>query len=90
MPSRRIPIPGIWRTMMIKKLTKHGNSMALIIDRSVMSLLNIEEDTLLEVTTDGKKLSVSPVAKDEFGDKFSDALEKINIRHGKALKNLAG
>ncbi len=45
---------------MIKKLTKHGNSLALVIDRSVLSLLNIEADTPLEIKTDGKRLFLAP------------------------------
>ena len=38
---------------MIKKLTKHGNSMALVIERSVLDLLKIDTDTPVEVSTDG-------------------------------------
>jgi antitoxin component of MazEF toxin-antitoxin module len=45
---------------MIKKLTKHGNSLALVIDRSVLRLLNIDADTPLEITTDGKRLFLAP------------------------------
>ena len=48
---------------MIKKLVKHGNSYALIIDKPILELLNITPDTELEVTTDGIQLFVRPVAK---------------------------
>ena len=30
---------------MIKKLVRHGNSRALVIDKPVLDLLNIDEDT---------------------------------------------
>ncbi len=33
---------------MIKKLTRHGNSMALVIDKPILELLHIERDTPLE------------------------------------------
>ena len=46
---------------MVKKLTKHGNSLALVIDRPILDLLKIDPDTPLEVTTDGKQLIVAPV-----------------------------
>ncbi len=46
---------------MIKRLTKHGNSLALVIDRSVLDLLDISADTPLSLTTDGKCLVVAPV-----------------------------
>ena len=45
---------------MIKKLTKHGNSLALILDKPVLELLKIDADTPLEISTDGQKLVVSP------------------------------
>ena len=45
---------------MVKKLTKHGNSLALIIDRPILDLLKIDPDTPLDVSTDGKQLIVAP------------------------------
>ncbi len=45
---------------MVKKLTKHGNSLALVIDRPILDLLKIDPETLLDVSTDGKQLIVSP------------------------------
>src|SRR5689334_8805743 len=38
---------------MVKKLTKHGNSYALVIDKPIMDILNITDDTPLNITTDG-------------------------------------
>ena len=32
---------------MIKKLTRHGNSLALVMERGVLDLLNIDADTPL-------------------------------------------
>ncbi len=46
---------------MIKKLTKHGNSMALVIDKGVLDLLKIDDTTPLEITTDGKALLIAPI-----------------------------
>ena len=42
---------------MIKKLTKHGNSLALVLDRGVLDLLEIDADTPLNIKTDGRCLS---------------------------------
>lgn len=75
---------------MIKRLTKHGNSMALIIDRSVLDLLKIDDETPLEISTDGNVLVVSPVRDEERVARFREALEKVNRRYGRALKRLAG
>lgn len=69
---------------MIKRLTKHGNSMALVIDRSVMDLLNIADDTPLEISTDGSNLIIAPVREEDRIARFRDALDKTNRRYGQA------
>lgn len=74
---------------MIKRLTKHGNSLALVIDRSVLDLLNIDNDTPLEVSTDGSVLIVSPVRDEKRVAKFKQALDNANHKYGRALKKLA-
>lgn len=77
---------------MIKKLTKHGNSYALVIDRGIMDLLNITEKSALYVTTDGKKLIVTPADSEKRGkgDKSFEEAVKLSLkRYGKAYKKLA-
>jgi antitoxin MazE len=74
---------------MIKKLTKHGNSWALVIDKPVLELLKIDVDTPLEITTDGRTLIVSPAPSTDRKQKFQAALEKTNRKYHKALKKLA-
>ena len=74
---------------MIKRLTKHGNSLALVIDRGVLELLDIDADTPLSLTTDGKCLIVAPVRDPERREKFRAALEEGNRRYRKALRKLA-
>ncbi len=74
---------------MVKRLTKHGNSLALIIDRPILELLRIDADTPLEISTDGQVLIVSPVRPDEHQQKFEEALEKVNRKYGRAFKRLA-
>ncbi len=74
---------------MVKRMTKHGNSLALVIDRGVLDLLEIDANTPLSVTTDGKCLIVTPVRDQERQKRFRAALEKVNRRYGPALKRLA-
>lgn len=74
---------------MIKKLSKHGNSLALVIDRSILDLLGIDEKTALELSTDGEALVVAPLRDKKRKKKFDDALAASNERYGKALKRLA-
>ncbi len=74
---------------MIKRLTKHGNSLALVIDRGVLELLDINADTPLSLTTDGKCLVVAPVRDAKRRELFRRTLETVNRRHHRALKRLA-
>jgi len=74
---------------MIKKMVTHGNSAALIIDKPILEMLKIDMDTLLEISTDGTNLIISPVRDKKREKKFRAALEKVNKKHGKTLKKLA-
>ena len=63
---------------MIKKLAKHCNSLALILDKPVLELLKIDADIPLEISTDGQKLIVSPVRDEHRQKKFQEALLSAN------------
>lgn len=75
--------------MITKRLSKHGNSLALVIDRSILELLGIDERTLLDVSTDGRALVIVPTPKKQRRKRFQDALAACNAEYGKALKRLA-
>lgn len=72
---------------MVKTLTKHGNSYALVIDKPILDLLKIRPDSPLEVTTDGKVLTIAPATGR--AARVARSLSKVNTKHGRALKRLA-
>ena len=74
---------------MLKKLTKHGNSWALVIDKPVLELLKIDPEAPLEVSTDGQTLIVAPARSAERQARFKAALARTNRRYGRALRRLA-
>jgi antitoxin MazE len=74
---------------MVKRLTKHGNSLALVIDRGVLDLLEIDAETPLSVTTDGKCLIVSPVRDPNRQKRFRAALQEGHRKYSRMLKRLA-
>lgn len=74
---------------MIKRLTKHGNSLALVIDKALLELLSISADTPLEIRTDGRALMISPAKDPRRRRAFRASLERVNARHGRALRKLA-
>ncbi|MES0488992.1 MAG: AbrB/MazE/SpoVT family DNA-binding domain-containing protein [Leptospirales bacterium] len=74
---------------MIKKLIKHGNSSALIIDKPILELLKISDETPLEINTDGKNLIISPQTDEQAEEKVKNSLDKINRKFSKTLSKLA-
>jgi len=74
---------------LIKKLTRHGNSLALVMDRGVLNILNIDAETPLDISTDGEVLIISPVRDEKRRKKFEDAVAETNRKYGRALKKLA-
>jgi antitoxin MazE len=74
---------------MVKRLTKHGNSLALVIDRPILDLLKIDTETPLDISTDGHRLIVAPAAQSERRRKFDAAQRTAHQRYGKAFKRLA-
>lgn len=73
---------------MQKTLTRHGNSFALVIDKPILELLNIEPETPLEISTDGKVLTITPIQSTR-KQRIQDAVDDANREYGKTLKNLA-
>ncbi len=48
---------------MHKTLSRHGHTLALVIDKPIRNLLGITERTVLKVWTDGRRLVVEPTAE---------------------------
>jgi hypothetical protein len=60
-----------------------------VIDRAVLDLLDIDADTPLSITTDGKCLIISPVHDPEKKKALQEAMKEGNRRYGRMLKQLA-
>lgn len=74
---------------MVKKLTRHGNSLALVIDRPILDLLGITADTPLHITTDGTGLRIEPAVEEALDKDMKAGLADLYRRYGEALKRLA-
>ncbi len=74
---------------MVKTLTKHGNSLALVIDRPILDLLRIDAGTALDISTDGKRLIVAPAKPSDRRKKFEAAQQTAHKRYARAFKKLA-
>ena len=74
---------------MTKTLTQHGNSYALVIDRTMMDLLHISEKTPLNLTINGDRLVVTPVRDGERRPTVMQAYAHVSKKHAAFLKRLA-
>ena len=74
---------------MIKRLTKVGNSHALVIEKPLMDALGITGETPLQVRVDGHNLIISPVDVGAGSERVDQSLKKMRKRHGRMLKRLA-
>ena len=73
---------------MTKKLVRHGNSAALILDKPILDLLNVTMDTPLEISTDGRSIVISPADADS-DQQLRTSLDGINAKFSATLKRLA-
>jgi antitoxin component of MazEF toxin-antitoxin module len=80
--------PRVYNWTMTKKLIRHGNSAALVLDKALLDLLKVQMDTPLEVTTDGKNIIISPQVNERAEATLLQALERINLKHGAVLSRL--
>ena len=73
----------------IKTLVKHGNSMALVIERPVLELLGATAETAFEVVTDGYTLILSPVKDTAHSANVRESMDRIGKRYAKSFEELA-
>lgn len=74
---------------MSKKLTKTGNSLALILERPLLESMGIDESTPLEVSTDGDVIVVSRARSRKRRSEIARAQEAINARYGGVFERLS-
>ncbi|MEX0885743.1 MAG: hypothetical protein WD009_04810 [Phycisphaeraceae bacterium] len=74
---------------MIRMLKKHGNSQALVIDRTMMEMMGITADTPLQVTIRNGALMVTPSNGGIDAERFEASTTKIMRRYDGMLKRLA-
>lgn len=74
---------------MLKRLTRTGNSLAVVLDRPILEATRIDADTPVEVSTNGDVIVISPVRDKKRSARFKAAVEKINQRYAGVFRRLA-
>ena len=74
---------------MRKKLTRTGNSLALVLDKPLLDRVGIDASTLLEVSTDGQVIVISPVRGRRRTARLKQVVEEAHRRYSGAFRRLA-
>lgn len=74
---------------MIKKLTRIGNSIALVLDKPLLEELGLDENAEVEVSTNGQIIVITPKRSSARERKFRKAADKINSKYAGLFKRLS-
>jgi antitoxin component of MazEF toxin-antitoxin module len=74
---------------MMKRLIKHGNSRAIVVDKVLLEAAGISEDALFQISVNPSGGLVIQSCEDNKMDVFREKFEKLNKTHKKLMKNLA-
>ena len=75
--------------MIIKRLTRQGNSSALIIDRTLMNLLDFDQETDLMLTVKGRQLIIEPLTDEERSARFKKVMTSTGEKNAELFRRLA-
>jgi antitoxin component of MazEF toxin-antitoxin module len=73
----------------LKKLTKTGNSLALVLDKPLLDRARINADTPLEVSTDGDVIVITPVRDARRTARLKRIVAEAHRQYGGVFKRLA-
>lgn len=74
---------------MRKKLTRTGNSVALVLDKPLLEELGLDENSDVEISTNGDVLVMTPLRGMAREKKFRKSVDKINAKYAGLFKRLA-
>ena len=74
---------------MVKRLTRQGNSVAIVLDRPILEAAELEEGQEVEVSTDGDVIIITPVRSKSRQAKLRAAVNKLHDKYAGAFRRLA-
>ena len=75
--------------MTIKKLTKLGNSQALVLDKSILAQMGLSEAGEVQITLHGQQLVVTPVHPRIPDEKLQESLDRVLDEYDELFRRLA-
>lgn len=74
---------------MRKKLTRTGNSVALVLDRPLLEQLGLDESSEVEVSTNGDVLIMTPMREPARRRKLNKILDELDEQYAGVFRRLA-
>ncbi len=74
---------------MLKRLIKHGNSRAIVVDKAILEAAGISEDAIFQISINPSGGLVIQSVEDTRLDEFRLNFEKLNKKYKKLMQNLA-
>ena len=74
---------------MRKKLTRSGNSVALVLDKPLLEQLGLSENQEVELSTNGDVLVVTPIRDAARARKFKKSADKIATKYAGLFRRLS-
>jgi antitoxin component of MazEF toxin-antitoxin module len=75
--------------MIAKKLTKVGNTQAVVLDKTILSLVDADTDSTFKVSIEGKKIVLEPMTQKEVDKLALAASDTIRRTQKNVFKKLA-
>ena len=75
--------------MTIKKLTKLGNSQALVLDRSILAQMGLSDAGEVQITLHGQQLVVTPVHPRIPDAKLQESVDRVLDEYDELFRRLA-
>ena len=80
---------GYDEEIMMKKLIKHGNSRALVVDKALLEAAGLSEDALFQVTINPSGGLVIQSLENNRTELFQEKFEELNQKYKNLMKRLA-
>jgi antitoxin component of MazEF toxin-antitoxin module len=75
--------------MIAKKLTKVGNTQAMVLDKTLLSLVDAGSDSTFRISVEGKKIVLEPMSQKEVDRLALEASDKVRRTQKNVFKKLA-
>jgi antitoxin MazE len=74
---------------MTRKLQRHGNSVALVFDKTMLDALHMTPETPVHITIHGSSITITPANVGVSEEELNAVITRLRPRYKTMLENLA-